>query len=343
MKDLKENIKKNNMKKLVLSAVLGMFCYCTNKAMDPNVEVPKPEEKKIKEIDNILINMLIAQNNILRFKKIIENVGGKIYSTIKEDDGTVKKGKVLEFIKNQFTNKDKEQKSFDDDIKKIEQYFHLEGKNDDYECTKNNLTEIFWGEVEEKNDILIEDGINIGNYFNKIIDTENKTSEAFKKYYEAKKEENKEAQDEEILKEIMKDCCGDEKKGYDIVTNFLLNLGKLCKKNNIKNNEGKTFAAIKRRITLSSNTAKEEEDFISFLKQKIGIEEKKEEEKKEEEKENKEQKNEPKKEKEGCPCCNCQKNRLKKKENPKGDLGRKSEEKKLEGEGGAQESDKSIK
>ena len=33
MKDLKENIQKNNMKKLVLSVILGMFCYCTNNAM----------------------------------------------------------------------------------------------------------------------------------------------------------------------------------------------------------------------------------------------------------------------------------------------------------------------
>ncbi len=68
-------------------------------------------------------------------------------------------------------------------------------------------------------------------------------------------------------------------------------------------NKKEIIETIKKRITLKGKITKE--DFISFLKQKIGEEGKKEEEKKEEEKENKEQKNEPKKEKEGCPCCNC--------------------------------------
>ena len=332
MKDLKANIQKNNIKKLVLSAVLSMFCYCTNNAM-------KNKVKTNEYINDVLIYMFLGQQNILVSKETINKHKKSIYFKIKEEDGTVKKGRVLEFIKNRFTNKEQEQEGFDDDIKKIEQYFHLEEiKNDNDECNEGNLTEIFWSKEGEVGEIEKEDENDIKTYFDTIINAEKQTNEAFKKYYKMKKTKNQETQDEEILKEIMKDCCGNEKKGYDIVTNFLLNLGKLCKKNNIKNNEGKTFAAIKRRITLSSNTAKEEEDFISFLKQKIGIEEKKEEEKK-----NEEQKNEPKKEKEGCPCCNCQKNRLKKKENPKGDLGRKSKEKKLEGEGGAQESDKSIK
>ena len=53
MKELKENIKKNNMKKLVLSVTLGMFCYCANNAM----------KKKI-EIDDVLMTMLKGQTNI---------------------------------------------------------------------------------------------------------------------------------------------------------------------------------------------------------------------------------------------------------------------------------------
>ena len=345
MKDLKENIQKNNIKKLVLSVALGMFCYCTNNAM----EIPQP-----KDINYVINIMIGGQIMILKEKLKMLDQSKKIYSTIKDEHGKVTKKNVLDFIQNQISTEEKTDEELINDIKTIEQYFHLEEiKNDNDECNEGNLTEIFWSKEGEVGEIEKEDENDIKTYFDTIINAEKQTNEAFKKYYKMKKTKNQETQDEEILKEIMKDCCGNEKKGYDIVTNFLLNLGKLCKKNNIKNNEGKTFAAIKRRITLSSNTAKEEEDFISFLKQKIGIEEKKEEEKKEEEKKeeekkeeekkNEEQKNEPKKEKEGCPCCNCQKNRLKKKENPKGDLGRKSEEKKLEGEGGAQESDKSIK
>ena len=44
MKDLKKNIQKNNMKKLLLSAVLGMFCYCTNNA----AEITQPLKVKNK-------------------------------------------------------------------------------------------------------------------------------------------------------------------------------------------------------------------------------------------------------------------------------------------------------
>ena len=71
------------------------------------------------------------------------------------------------------------------------------------------------------------------------------------------------------------------------------NLNNLCENNNIENISGTTSAAIKRRITLNKEI--KEGDFISFLKQKIGIEEKKEVEPKEEEK----------KQEGGCPCCDC--------------------------------------
>ena len=282
MKDLKEKIKKNNMKKLVLSAVLGMFCYCTNNAMN---EEPKAPPVEVKNIDDVLNTMLLQQSYILNSKANIENVKGKIYSQIKEKDGKVKKGRVLEFIKNQFTNKEKKQKGFDDNIKKIEQYFHLEGENDNYECTKDNLTEIFWGEVEDKEDILIKDGINIGKYFVQIINAEVKLSEAFKEYYEAEKttkEENKGVQYEDILKRIMNDCCDKETEGEDIQTKFLNKLTNLCTKNGIENSKGNTVAAIKRRITLAGDI--KEEDFLNFLKQKI---------------------REEKKEGECCHCCDC--------------------------------------
>ena len=286
MKNLKENIHKNNMKKLMLSVVLGMFCYCTNNAM-----------KKPIDINKVLTIMLSVQSYILNSKANIENVERKIYFKIKEQDGTVKKGRVLEFIKNQFTKGEQKQECFNDNIKKIEQYFHLEGKNDDYKCTKDNLTEIFWGEVEEKNNISETEKINIGTYFSQIMYGEIRISKAFKDYYDAKKEKNKEAQDEEILKEIMKDCCGNETEG-DLQTNFLAKLGNLYEKlgnlYELKVNKEAILTTIKKRITLAGDI--KEEDFIYFLKQKI------EEEKKEEEKN------------QGgcCTCCDC----WEKKKNP---------------------------
>ena len=242
MKDLKENIKKNNMKKLVLSAALGMFCYCTNNAMK------KPENPKgIKNIDYVLKIMLLQQSYILKFKAKIENVKGKIYSKIKEQDETVKKGRVLEFIKNQFTNKEPKQKGFDDDIKKIEQYFHLEGKNDDYECTKYNLTEIFWGDVEDKKEILEEEEKKIGYYFNQIMYAEKTINKAFIEYYDAKKKENVTVQEGDILGKIMQECCGKET-GDDLQKKFLANLENLCEKDeNLKGNKDAILATIKRR------------------------------------------------------------------------------------------------
>ena len=48
MKNLKENIQKNNMKILAISAVLGMFCYCANNAAENNEEEEEgnPEEEE---------------------------------------------------------------------------------------------------------------------------------------------------------------------------------------------------------------------------------------------------------------------------------------------------------
>ena len=59
MKDLKENIQKNNMKKLVLSVILGMFCYCTNNAMNEGEE----EEEKLQQIQNVILDSHIRIHN----------------------------------------------------------------------------------------------------------------------------------------------------------------------------------------------------------------------------------------------------------------------------------------
>ena len=332
MKDLKENIQKNNIKKLVLSVALGMFCYCTNNAM----EIPQP-----KDINYVINIMIGGQIMILKEKLKMLDQSKKIYSTIKDEHGKVTKKNVLDFIQNQISTEEKTDEELINDIKTIEQYFHLEEiKNDNDECNEGNLTEIFWNnEAEgEEGEKKIENVVDkIKSYFITIILIEETISKVFKDYYDAKKTVKGEVENVEdvVIEEIMQECCGKETEG-EKPTKFFANLENLCPKTLFKETKETILATIKRRITLTEPI--KEEDIKSFLKQKIGIEEKK-----EEEKENKEQKNEPKKEKEGCPCCNCQKNRLKKKENPKGDLGRKSKEKKLEGEGGAQESDKSIK
>ena len=77
MKDLKEKIQKNNMKKLVLSAVLGMLCYCTNNAMDPQ-ENENQEDDQI-YIEEILGGMLLGQAKISYEKKKLLKKKKKIY------------------------------------------------------------------------------------------------------------------------------------------------------------------------------------------------------------------------------------------------------------------------
>ena len=299
MKNLKGNIQKNNMKKLVLSVALGMFCYCTNNAMNPEPENHKPKENK--EIKDVLAMMLQHQIIINGAMNEIENYKKKIYYRINEGTKVTKK-KVLGFIKNHFTEEEQKKDEFQDDINKIEQYFHLEKikEEEEEECTKDNLTEIFWEKVEtiseeDKKEIGTEGELKIKKYFQTIIDTEKAISEDFKKYYDAKKANNQDKGYEDILKEIMNDCCGEEISG-DIQTKFLNNLGKLCSEKSIDDNENKITGKIKRRITLSNNAEEYEKDFMYFLKQKIGIEEKKE--------------NNPgggkgdKPAKEGCcPCC----------------------------------------
>ena len=289
MKDLKENIQRNNIKKIVLSVVLGMFCYCTNNAM-----------KKQIEIDDVIFTILSSQVRIYNASVPIQKYREKIYSTIKDEHGKVTKKNVLDFIKKQISTEEKTDEELKNDIKTIEQYFHLEEiKNDNDECNEKNLTETFWTETEAEEDIkdalTTEETTKIKEYFNTIIKAENNLSRVFKSYYNEKKTKKDETTDEDILKEIMKDLCG-EKEG-DKVSIFIEKLRKVCT-NNVENNGTICILeTIKKRITLSDNIQKQAEDFISFLKQKIGIEEKKEEEK---------INPKPKVEEEGgCPCCDC--------------------------------------
>ena len=290
IKDLKENIKKNNMKKLVISVVLGMFCYCTNNAM----------KKQIK-IDDVLMTMLEGQINIFNAKNEIGKHKKKIYSTIKNEDGKVKKGKLLEFIKNQFTEEEQKDAEFENKIRRIEQYFHLEEKGKEAECTKDNLTERFWVDNENKNEKINKVEDEIKQYFVAIYNAESGIDEAFKEYYEAKKAEKKDVEDVEdvVIEEIMEECCG-KAIGEDLHTKFLKKLEYLCGKD--YPNKEVILATIRKRITLKNKITKE--DFKSFLKQKIGIEEKKEVEPKEEEKKDSPKGGKPAEEG-GCPCCDC--------------------------------------
>ena len=277
IKDLKENIKNNNMQKLVLSVALGMFCYCTNNAMeDPQPEKHEPEKNK--EIKEVLTVMLESQVGINKAREEIKDYEKTIYCRISEETKVTKKN-VLDFIINLYTQDEQKQKEFNDDINKIEQYFHLEKiKEEEEECTKDNLTEIFWEKVEtmsdeDKKEIGTEGELKIKKYFQTIIEAEKAISEDFKKYYDEKKNKEEEKTDEDILKEIMNDCCG-EGEGDDKQTKFLNNLGKLCLEKSIGNDDSKITGKIKRRITLSNGTGEYENDFIYFLKQKIGEEKK---------------------------------------------------------------------
>ena len=290
MKDLKKNIQRNNMKELVLSAALGMFCYCSNNAM----------EKPIK-IKYVNFTILSSQVSIYNAGVDINKYKKKIYFAI-EEGGKITKKKVLQFIINLYTTDEQKEEEFGDKINTIEQYFHLDLKKEDDECKNEDLTETFWTapktELEAQGALTGEEKKIIKKYFNTIIQEENKISEDFKKYYKAKEEENKKAKYEDILKEIMKDCCGTEQ-GGDIVTNFIKNVRKLWA-NYVENNDTKNILeTIKKRITLSDNIQKRAEDFISFLKQKIGIKEKKEEEGKDP------QPKKGEKQEGGCPCCEC--------------------------------------
>ena len=274
MKDLKGNIQKNNMKKLVISVTLGMFCYCTNNA----AEIPQPV--KVKDINFVLNFMIQGQKMILSAKLKMLAQSKKIYSTIKDqEEGKVKKNKLLNFIQNQISTKDKTDEELKDDIKKIEQYFHLEEiKEDNDECNEGNLTEIFWekgeeGDVGEEKIENVVDEIKI--YFMTIILIEKTISKVFKEYYDAKKAKKEKVENVEdvVIKEIMQECCGKETDG-DMPTKFFANLGNLCPKELLEDLKKTILATIKKRITLTEQI--KESDIKSFLKQKIGIEEKKE-------------------------------------------------------------------
>ena len=292
MKDLKKNIQKNNMKKLLLSAVLGMFCYCTNNAAENNEE---EKEKELQQIQNVILD---SQIRIYNAKIKICSYGKKIYYAI-EEEGKIAKKKILKFITNLYTTKEQKEKKNKDNIKKIEQYFHLEEiQEENNECNEGNLTDIFWTvpETDEKEQEAITEKEKepIKEYFNTIIQEEDYLSTYLKAYYDAIKAKHKDTGYEEILKIIMADCCGEETES-DPVMNLIKDYRKLWK---IKEEEDKEYLLLKlqKRITLSNEKQEREKDFISFLKQKIG------EEKKEEEKINPKPE-EGKKQEEGCPCC----------------------------------------
>ena len=79
------------MKKLVLSAVLGVFCYCTNNAAKNPIDINK-----------VLTIMLKGQLSILIAKDEMKKYEAKIYSKIKEENGKVTKYKLYSFIETQF-------------------------------------------------------------------------------------------------------------------------------------------------------------------------------------------------------------------------------------------------
>ena len=255
MKNLKENIHKNNMKKLMLSVVLGMFCYCTNNAAEYHEN----------NINGILIRMLVDQNTILRSKAEIKNLKGKIYATIKDGKGKVTKKNVLDFIKERIPKSGQNEKKIKNDINKIEQYFHLdEIKKDDEECNEGNLTEIFWSKEkegekkEEWGKKEKEDEKDIENYDIHIISAEEKISKDFKEYYEAKKEEKRKeenvenVEDDIIIEEIIQKCC-EKEEGMDITTKFFENLKKKVRIDDfLKESEDAILATIKKRITLKN-------------------------------------------------------------------------------------------
>ena len=298
MKDLKENIQKYNMKKLVLSAVFGVFCYCTNNAMED------PQPVKVKDINYVLNFMIQGQMMILTAKLKMLPQSKKIYSTIKDQEGKVTKKNLLNFIQNQIPQPEQNEEKFKDDIKEIEQYFHLEEIKDDEECNEGNLTEIFWdkgkegdmGEGGEEGEGKIKDVVDeIKSYFIRIILIEKTISKIFKDYYDAKKTEKGEVEKVEdvIIEEIMNECCGKETDG-DMPTKFFANLGNLCPKKLLEDFKKTILATIKKRITLKNPIT--EDNLKSFLRQKIGIEEKKEDAKKEVGEKIGEG---------GCPCCDC--------------------------------------
>jgi len=130
-----------------------------------------------------------------------------------------------------------------------------------------------------------EENDSIRNYFKAIKDDESRISKYFKKYYEEEKtKKEKEKTKEEIIEEIMNECCKVGEEGV-LPANFLIKLEKICEEEGLKglvgDRKNDIITTIKRRITLEDTIT--EEKLKAFIRQKIGIEEKK--------------------EGDGCPCC----------------------------------------
>ena len=291
------------MKKLILSAVLGMFCYCTNNATE---QEEKKEEPQIKNIIDVLGNMILDQVDIFNAKEAIKEKGKKIYTTIKDKSGKVTKENLLKFIKKQFEVVSED--LFAKGIDYLEQYFHLEKIKEKEECTKDNLTEIFW-EAQEEDEVINEVDEDIQNYLIKIADSEGNIRVYFQEYYQVKKAEKTQKGKGEaenvkymVIEEIMKECYkGDE--NNDPNTKFLAKLEEICEEEEIaKQIEDKKSAileAIQRRITLDKEITKE--TLKSFIRKKIEIEETKKVEPEEEKKDF--PKGDKPAEEECCHCC----------------------------------------
>ena len=160
-------------------------------------------------------------------------------------------------------------------------------KGEEEECTEKNLTERFWVITKDENEKIKEVNEEINQYFVTIDNVESSIDDAFKEYYAKVKGEG-EGMIDMVIKEIIKECCGKEN-GENLHLKFLANLEKLCDNDeNLKENKKTILPTIKKRITLNNKIT--EGDLKSFIKQKIGIKEKKEEKKKQEG---------------WCPCCDC--------------------------------------
>lgn len=126
MENLKENIQKKNMKKLVLFISLGMFCYCSNNASTltkATQDVPIKEdqamlsdklkqktkeqsEEKKREIDKKEIKK--RERKIERYKGEIKKLKGEIIEILKKEEESNVQKEQERIVFNKKINKEKE-------------------------------------------------------------------------------------------------------------------------------------------------------------------------------------------------------------------------------------------
>ena len=207
------------MKKLVLSVALGMFCYCTNNAMEGNEE----EEPQIEEIIDVLGNMIEGQVKIFNAKEAIKEKEKKIYATIKDVNGKVTKENLLNFIKGQFKTNNEELSTKGIDY--LEQYFHLEKIKKEEEVKKEEIIDEIMNECYKENENN-DPNTNFLAKLKEIFENEKLTKlidENFRKQIEEEKKnaifkaiQRRITLDENITKEALRDFIkqeiGEEKK-----------------------------------------------------------------------------------------------------------------------------------